>query len=97
MKTQAEILDLLHRFKSKHAPEYGIKRMGVFGSVARNTYRPDSDIDILYESDTITLFRMGGLLNDLENLLGTRVDLVQRHKYLHPNFVQRIEKDIIYV
>jgi predicted nucleotidyltransferase len=97
MKTTNEYLDILSQYKQKHASEYGIERMGIFGSVARREQTENSDVDILYESDTITLFRMGGLLDDLENLLGTHVDLVQRHKYLHPNFIKRIERDIIYV
>jgi predicted nucleotidyltransferase len=97
MKTTDEYIRLLHDYKQKKASEYGIERIGIFGSVARGEQTESSDVDILYESDTITLFRMGGLLDDLENLLGTHVDLVQRHKYLRPNFVQRIEKEIIYV
>ncbi|MDR3261430.1 MAG: nucleotidyltransferase domain-containing protein [Tannerella sp.] len=97
MATTDEYIRLLGEFKRRHAAEYGIERMGIFGSVARGEQTEDSDVDIYIESDTISLFRMGGLLNDLEALLGTSVDIVRRHKYLRSTFVQRIMKDIVYV
>jgi predicted nucleotidyltransferase len=88
---------LLQEFKRNRAAEYGITRMGIFGSVARGEHNENSDVDVYYESDTISLFRMGGLLNDIESLLGVPVDLVRRHKHLRPTLMQRIKKDIIYV
>ncbi|GHT10397.1 DNA polymerase subunit beta [Bacteroidia bacterium] len=97
MQTTQDYIRLLQDFKRAHAAEYGITRMGIFGSVARGEQKEDSDVDVYYESDTISLFRMGGLLNDLESLLGGPVDLVHQHKYLRPTFVQRIKKDMIYV
>ncbi|HWZ58805.1 MAG TPA: nucleotidyltransferase domain-containing protein, partial [Gemmatimonadaceae bacterium] len=49
----------------------------VFGSVARGTERPDSDIDLLvHMQPRRSLLDMGGLLMDLRDLLGVEVDLV---------------------
>ncbi len=49
----------------------------VFGSVARGTDTDASDIDILVDDlPGCTLFRLGGLQMDLQDLLGVKVDLV---------------------
>lgn len=48
----------------------------VFGSVARGEDREDSDLDILVDTlEETTLFDLGGLQHDLEDLLKMRVDL----------------------
>ena len=97
MKTTDEYILLLRDYKRKHAVEYGIERMGIFGSVARGEQRKDSDVDVYFESPSMSLFKMGGLMCDLEDLFGTRVDLIHKHKNIQPAFLHRIEKDIIYV
>ena len=49
----------------------------VFGSVARGEDRPDSDLDILVDAlPGTTLFDLGGLLEELQDILGVKVDLV---------------------
>lgn len=52
----------------------------IFGSFARGEQTPDSDIDILFVPDhsgkPFTLFTHGGMLMDLQELLGRKVDLV---------------------
>ena len=98
MNIQIRYMDILQRFKQEHGAEYGITRMGVFGSVARGEQSNNSDIDIYFESDRkLSLFRMGGLMYDLQELLGVPVDLVHNTDRLSTMFKQRIERDIIYV
>lgn len=66
---KAEILRL--------AQEYGARNVRVFGSIARGDSREDSDIDFLVDlEEGRTLFDLGGLLMDLRDLLGARVDLI---------------------
>jgi len=49
----------------------------VFSSVARGEARPDSDVDILVDLEPgRSLFDLGGLLYDLQTLLGVDVDVV---------------------
>lgn len=49
----------------------------VFGSAARGDDRPDSDIDILVDAlDGATLFHIGGLMEELNELLGVKVDVM---------------------
>ena len=97
MKTTNEYIKLLRGFKNDHANEYGINRMGIFGSVARGEQSENSDIDVFFEADKISLFRMGGLMYDLKKLFDAPVDVIHAHKNMNPKFKQRIEKDMIYV
>ncbi len=59
---------------------YGVARLEVFGSVGRGDASPDSDVDLLY--DLATDARLGwdveALAEELEAVLGRRVDLVSR-------------------
>ena len=97
MKTTSEYIRLLRDYKRNHAAEYGIERMGIFGSVARNEQNENSDIDVYYEGPAMSLSGNVRLLEDLERLFGTHVDIIRKHKYLKSEFVNRLEKDLIYV
>lgn len=56
--------------------EHGASNVRVFGSVVRGESGPDSDIDLLVDGLENTAWGGGGLLMDLQELLGQRVDLV---------------------
>ena len=67
------------RILAEHRDEiaaYGVKSLAIFGSVARNEARPDSDVDVLVEFGVPTgYFGLLRLKDYLETLLGRRVDL----------------------
>ncbi|MEJ5300652.1 MAG: nucleotidyltransferase family protein [Thermodesulforhabdaceae bacterium] len=57
--------------------KYGARNVRVFGSVVRGEADACSDIDFLVELESgRTLFDLGGLQYELEELLGCRVDVV---------------------
>ena len=59
------------------AARYGARNLRVFGSVARGNADADSDVDLLVELEPgRSLLDLGGLLMDLQDLLGRRVDVV---------------------
>lgn len=59
------------------AARYGAQRLRVFGSVARGEADERSDLDLLVALEPgRSLFDLGGLGYDLEQLLGCRVDVV---------------------
>jgi predicted nucleotidyltransferase len=97
MQTTQDYIRLLQDFKRNRAAEYGITRMGIFGSVARGEQKENSDVDVYYEGPSLGLKSLVRLPTELENFLGTHVDVVRKHNNLRPNFLHRIMKDIIYV
>jgi hypothetical protein len=55
-----------------------IRKLALFGSVLREEFRPDSDVDVLVEFEpghTVGLLRMAGLEMELSEMLGRKVDL----------------------
>ena len=59
------------------AEKHGASNVRVFGSVARGEAGPDSDVDFLVEVGPVcSSWFPGGLIVDLEDLLGSRVDVV---------------------
>ena len=95
--TTQECVMLLSQFKALHAHEYGIERMGIFGSVARGEQKDNSDVDIFYEGASMGLKSLVQLPMELEKLLGVSVDVIRKHTNIRPRFLQQIEKEIIYV
>jgi predicted nucleotidyltransferase len=59
------------------AGKHGASNVRVFGSVARGEADTASDVDFVVELDAErSLLDLGGLVSDLEELLGCRVDVV---------------------
>ena len=59
------------------AEQYGARNVRVFGSVVRGDAGPDSDVDFLVEMDeSRSLLDHVGLVQDLEDYLGRKVDVV---------------------
>ena len=60
------------------ARNHGVVRVRLFGSVARGDATPDSDVDFLIDVDgPTTPWFPGGLVADLEALLGRHVDVAE--------------------
>ena len=97
MKTTQEIIQILKDFKIRHASQYGILRMGIFGSAAREEQVEGSDVDIYYEGELSGLFALSHLKNELEELLGCKVDIVRLRKQMDSFLRDRILKEGIYV
>ncbi len=60
------------------AARHGARHVRVFGSVAHGDARPDSDVDFLVELEPgRTVLDLSGLILDLEETLGRKVDVVE--------------------
>jgi len=72
--------DVIHENRAeilKLAAKHGARNVRLFGSVSRDEEESKSDIDILVDLDSDrSLMDLGGLVMDLEDLLGRKVDLV---------------------
>ena len=78
--------------------QFGVRKIGIFGSYARGEQMGTSDVDVLVElaEGYATLRNFVGLADHLEALFGRRVDLITTEgvdKYIRP----RIEKEVIWI
>lgn len=76
MLKREEIENILRQNCSFLASEYGVKRIGLFGSYAKDTPSEGSDIDIVVEFEHPIGFRFVEFNEYLENLLGRSVDIL---------------------
>jgi predicted nucleotidyltransferase len=66
------------------AVKHGARNVRVFGSMARGDARPDSDVDFLIDAEPVTSsWFPAGLVQDLEGLLGRRVEVVTERGLNH--------------
>ena len=73
----AEVLRAKREQVLNVARQHGARRVRIFGSVARGDAGPLSDIDFLVEMEPgRSLLDLGGLVTDLQQLFGCRVDVV---------------------
>ncbi|MEP7292927.1 MAG: nucleotidyltransferase family protein [Chloroflexota bacterium] len=69
---------------------YHIGRLSLFGSVLRDDFRADSDVDVLIEFEpgkTVDFFTFSDMQDELSTILGYEVDLNT------PNFLSRYFRD----
>jgi predicted nucleotidyltransferase len=90
-------LELLRRSKPVLQARFGVTRLALFGSTARETATSDSDVDVLVAFDgPATSRRYFGVQFYLEDLLGCQVDLVTE-KALRPELRPYIEQERVNV
>jgi len=95
--TDKEILDILHKEKPYLHKKFGLLSIGLFGSHAKGTEGPESDIDLLVEFSEPRFDFVAGLQIYLEGKLGKPVEVIRKRKGLSKRFLRRIEKNIHYV
>lgn len=94
-KTRAEVLEYLKNNLDRFNREYGVDRIGVFGSVARDEATEESDVDLLVEMPHPTFRHYMHLKFEIEEALGVSVDLVTQgavKEFLRST----IEQEVIY-
>ena len=71
-----DVINLLNAHRYLLATEHGVRRLSLFGSVARDAASDISDVDLLVEFDRpVGLFGLFELQDHLEQLLGCPVDV----------------------
>jgi len=76
MLTRDKIIHLLQREQAYLASEFGVSKVGLFGSYAKGQPDENSDIDLLVEFDRPIGFRFFDLVDYLETVLGRKVDIL---------------------
>jgi hypothetical protein len=77
----SEVLEIL-RSAAPRLRELGVKHLSVFGSTARGTQRPGSDVDLLLDLDPhrkIDLLDYAGIITEIQKLVPQRVDVALRN------------------
>jgi len=74
--------------------KHGICKFSFFGSILRDDFRPDSDIDVLVEfsGPTPSLLDLGGMQVELSALLGREIDL-KTPGFLSRNFREQVLRE----
>ncbi|MFY9089189.1 nucleotidyltransferase family protein [Arcobacter aquimarinus] len=97
--TQDIIINYLTEHKEQFKKDFGIIKIGLFGSYARNEAKSDSDIDILIElkKDLTDIYEKKSLLKEImEKAFDKKVDIA-REKYLKPLLKDEVLKEVKYV
>ena len=92
-----EVLRAIMSFRDLKQDEFGIVRIGVFGSIARDEITSASDVDIVVELDHPDLFALVGIKQELEELLHRPVDVVRYRKRMNAYLKRQIEQEAVYV
>ena len=97
MTTFREITATIRSNRKELQQDYGLLKIGIFGSYARDEQDKNSDIDILVEIERpMGLIKLMGLERRLSGLLNTKVDLVTK-KALKPYIGKRVLEEVRYV
>lgn len=101
--TQTNVLNLkkitkiLKEYKEELKEKYEVKEIGIFGSYVREEYKEKSDLDILVEFQEdakIGLLKFVNMENYLSELIGVKVDLVEKSA-LKPRIGKHILEEVV--
>ena len=99
MKKFEEIKSTLATHKEELRQKYNVNTIGVFGSYVRGEQKNQSDIDVLVEfeeSSNLSLLDFIRLENYLSDVLGIKVDLVEKHT-LKPRIGKHVLEEVVQV
>lgn len=97
IKSRETILKELRRIKPDLAKLYGVTKIGIFGSFARNEIREDSDVDVVVEMREPDLFYMVHIKEALEESFKMSVDVIRYREMMNSRLKARIDREAVYV
>jgi uncharacterized protein len=96
VKTRREVLRRLARFEKQRGEAFGVSRIGVFGSAARDALTPESDVDVVVELTEPDMLALIGIQQELQELFGREVDVVHYRSRMNPTLKRYIDREAIY-
>lgn len=96
MNNLLSIQKQLESIKPSLMLKYHVSELGLFGSVVRDDFSPESDIDIIVDFSRPIGIEFIDLADELETQLKRKVDLVSK-KGIKPQYFKAIESYVIYV
>ena len=91
------VLQELRRIKPDLEKQYGVTKIGIFGSFARNEIREDSDVDVIIEMNEPDLFYMVHIKEELEDKFKMPVDVIRYRAMMNKYLKARIDREAVYV
>ncbi|MFZ1292535.1 MAG: nucleotidyltransferase domain-containing protein [Melioribacteraceae bacterium] len=92
-----QILEIIKNNQVVLTSKFGLERIGLFGSYAREEQYENSDVDLAVEISKADLFNFIALKNYLQDILKKNVDIVRYRDTMNESLKRRILRDIIYV
>jgi predicted nucleotidyltransferase len=92
-----DILRFIGAHKEELKMKYGVRKIGLFGSIARGEHGEQSDIDIVVELEKPDLFSLIGIKQFFQDSLGCRINVVRLRDRMNESLRVRIQRDAIYV
>lgn len=92
-----DIIDIIQKNKQE-LKDYGITKLGIFGSFARDSQTKSSDVDLLveFEKNKKSYKNLINSADFMENILGRNIDIVTQQS-LSPHIGPHIMKEVKYV
>lgn len=100
MTALSQIMSELTRLMPALRARYGVRELGIFGSVARGESGPESDLDVLIGFEPgvrYSLHDLAQIACQIEDATGLDVDLVSDHPGLRPSFRRMVEEELVRV
>lgn len=96
MSQLANIKSLLTELKPELMSRYHVRTIGLFGSIVRNDFSSQSDIDIIVDFTRPVGVEFIDLGDFIENKIKRKVDLVSKNG-IREKYYKAIEREIVYV
>ena len=96
MKDLTTIKQIIKELKPELEKKFHVSTIGVFGSVVRNDFSENSDVDIIVGFSQPIGIEFIDLADLLEEKFHEQVDLVSK-KGIKPQYFSSIENEIVYV
>ena len=97
MTNREHIISTLKQYKEKNQGKYNILKIGLFGSVIKDTFHESSDVDVVVLLKNQDLFNLIGIKQDLEEQLNLPVDIISYREKMNKLLKRRIDSEAIYV
>lgn len=89
-------LSILREYMHENCDRFGIRSMGVYGSIARGEGSPTSDVDVLIDIHPVHFSTLAQIQYELSDRFGMKVDLIRMRSDMNPLLLRCIEEDAVY-
>jgi len=97
MPTKDDIIKILREKLPYLNSEFGVRRIGLFGSYSVGTPDENSDIDVVVHLTKQDLFDLIGIKQDLEEILKYPIEIVSYWDNMNTFLKRRIDTEAVYV